>query len=278
LLKLKEKGLIDLDVHPKKYLKEAEGFNQSVTIRHLLHHVSGLPDFEQQIEFCKQFDHGYPEETLTQLALLSKLPSYFEPNTNGLYANINFIIPALIIEKVTGQKYADYMAKEVFAPLGMKTAVVDNPTLYIENRVQGYQLKDGVRMPIEKSHDWLLGAGDIVGTVEDVYCLNLAYKNKRLLSEDTWKEIVTPSPINNMGLGNTILNWHGKLRINHNGGHYGFRTMHLQLPEDDFDVILMCNSGYGSPREDISEMIYQAFYGDNGALSDKLEMDKGYIK
>jgi hypothetical protein len=123
----------------------------------------------------------------------------------------------------------------------------------------------------------MLGAGDILGTVDDVYCLNTAYKNKLLLSDKTWEEIVLPCELNSMGLGNTIFTWHGKRRINHNGGHLGFRTLHVQLPEDDFDIILLSNSGYGDARNVIAEMVYTAFYGDDGSLGERVEMDKGYL-
>ena len=174
LLRLVDKGLVDLDAHPKKYLPEADGFNENVTIRHLLHHVSGLPDFEQNKDFSTCHKAGTGDKIREQLKLLTKYPSYFEPNTKGMYANINFVIPALIIENVTGFGYADYMEKEVFEPLGMKTALVDNVNLFVENRVQGYALENGERIPIEKAYDWMLGAGDVVGTVNDAYCLNLA--------------------------------------------------------------------------------------------------------
>ena len=277
LLKLVDKGLVDLDMHPKKYLSEADGFHENVTIRHLLHHVSGLPDFEQTTDFCTRYKPGTNDKVREHLKLLTKYPSYFEPNTKGMYANINFLIPALIIENVTGIRYADYMKKEVFEPLGMKTALVDDVDLFVENRVQGYALENGMRMPIEKAYDWMLGAGDIVGTVEDAYCLNKAYKNKLLLSEKIWEAIVTPSPLNKMGLGNTVYSWHGKQRINHNGGHLGFRTLHVQLPEDDFDIIILSNSGYGNARGDIAEMVYDAFYKNGEAIGESIEMDKGYI-
>lgn len=277
LLKLKEKGLVDLDVHPKTYLPEANGFHDKVTVRHLLHHVSGLPDFEQNVEFSSRYKPGTKDRVREHLKLLAEYPSYFEPNTDAKYANINFIIPALMIENVTGVDYADYMKKEVFQPLGMKHAVVDNEKRFIENRVQGYAIENGVRVPIEKSHNWLFGAGDMVGTVDDAYCLNTAYKNKPILSNESWKEIITPSPLSRMGLGNTISIWHGKKRITHNGGHLGFRTLHVQLPEDDFDMILLSNSGYGNARRDIAEMVYQAFYNENGAEGEGIEMDKGYL-
>lgn len=277
LLKLTDKGLVDLDAHPSKYVAEAKGFNKNVTVYHLLHHISGLPDFEQIEEFNNKYAPGYAKNTREHLKLLTEYPSYFEPGTSSKYANINFVLCALIIENVSGMDYASYMKKEVFEPLGMKTAVIDDENLIIQNRVQGYDFKDGKLIPVEKSHNWLLGAGDIVGTVDDVYCLNKAIKNRNLLSQKSWEMILTPSSINQMGMGCTITEWHTKYRITHNGGHSGFRTLHIQLPEDDFDIIFLSNSGFGDARVDISNMIFNAFYNDNNLSDESVEMDKGYI-
>jgi len=169
------------------------------------------------------------------------------------------------------------MQREVFDPLGMKGAIVDNQCLEIANRVKGYEIIDGELAEREKSHNWLLGAGDIVATMDDVYCLNKAIKHRLLLKEETWEEILTPSPINGMGMGCAVSDWYGKKRITHNGGHLGFRTLHIQLPEDDFDLIFLSNSGFGEARWDISEMVYKAFYGEEETVAEAIEMDKGYI-
>ncbi len=277
LLKLKEKGLVDIDAHPSKYVPEAAGFDDRVTIRHLLHHTSGLPDFEQIKEFSGKYAPGFAKYTREHLKILTNYPSYFAPGTDSKYANINFVLCALIIENVSGMYYAEYMQKEVFEPLGMKNAVVDNEDLVIPNRVKGYELLNNEPSETDKSHDWLLGAGDIVATIDDVYCINKAIKNQLLLSKETWREILTPSPINRMGMGCTISNWHGKKRITHNGGHMGFRTLHIQLPEDDFDLIFLSNSGYGDARNAIAEMVHSFFYEKDYIQDMPLDMDKGYI-
>ena len=277
LLKLLDKGLVSLDNHPAKYVPEAAGFDPNVTIRHLLTHTSGLPDFGQLTEFTEKYAPGYSKFVRDHVKAITQYPSYFPAGTGAMYANINFVLCALIIENVSGLRYAEYMKKEIFEPLGMRTAVVDNEELTIPHRVKGYILDAQAPVEVGKSHDWMFGAGDIVGTVDDVYCLNKAIKNRALLTEKTWNTLLTPSPLNQMGMGCTISDWHGKYRITHNGGHTGFRTLHIQLPEDDFDIILLSNSGFGEARGDISEMVYQHFYGDTTAESQGIEMDKGYI-
>ena len=278
LLKLKDKGLVDIDRHPSAYVPEAQGFDERVTIRHLLHHISGLPDFAQTAGFAEKYAPGYPKYIREHLKALTAYPSFFAPATNAKYANVNFVLCALIIENVTGMSYPQYMEREVFAPLGMHHAVVDNEELVIPHRVSGHELVGGKLTPIRPCYDWLYGAGDIAATVEDVHCLNKAIKRCLLLSESTWEEALTPSPLNNMGMGCTVTAWHGKRRITHNGGHKGFRTLHIQLPQDDFDVIFLSNSGFGNARDDIAEMIHAAFYGETEGASQRVEMDKGYIR
>lgn len=278
LLKLYDRGLVDIDRHPSAYLPEAEGLDGRVTIRQMLHHISGLPDFAQNTEFASKHKPGYARYAREHLKMLAGYPQYFAPGTDGKYENVNMILSALIIENISGLSYAEYMKKEVFQPLGMKNAVVDNEDLYIPNRVQGYECSDGKIKPVGKCHDWLLGAGDIVGTADDAYALRRAIKDGLLLKAETWREALTPSPINRMGMGCYVTDWHGKRRITHNGGHTGFRLLHIYLPDDDFDMLFMSNSGYGNARADLSEIVYSAFYGKTEDKSDSIEMDKGYIK
>lgn len=243
----------------------------------MLYHTSGLPDFEQTGDFAEKYAPGYSKYIREHLKILTGYPSYFAPGTSALYANVNFVLCALIIENVTGIPYPEYIKKEVFEPLDMKCAVVDNESFFIPDRVKGYELQNGKVSEVSKSHNRLLGAGDIVATADDVYRLNIAIKNRLLLKSDTWKEILTPSPVSGMGMGCTVSAWHGKERITHSGGHVGFRTLHIQLPENDFDIIFLSNSGWGNARNDIPEAIYSTFFEKSNGLSDKVEMDVGYI-
>lgn len=120
------------------------------------------------------------------------------------------------------------------------------------------------------------GAGDIIGTADDAYCLNKAIQNRLLLKKDTWEKVLTPSPLNNMGMGCTINERVGKKCVIHTGGHRGFRTLHLQVTEDDFDVIYLSNAAWGDARTAYMDEIFRIFYGKHD-LKEKVEMDKGYI-
>lgn len=277
LMKLYDKGLVDVDAHPSRYLPEAQGFDKDVTIRQILHHIGGIPDFTQNGEFHKKYENGHPVHMREHLKEIAGYPMVSKPGTSAMYANVNYVIAALIIENVSGQKYRDYMKKEVFEPFEMPFAVVDEPSMHIDNRVSGHELRDGVLVCVDKTYDWMFGAGDIVGTVDDVYCLNKAIKQEKMLKPDTWRQILTPSPLNHMGLGCTVTNWHGLRRITHNGGSRGFRTLHIQLPETDFDIIYLSNAGFGDARNDYAAAIYEAFFGDTAPDGEKIKMDAGYI-
>ncbi|MBE7033593.1 MAG: beta-lactamase family protein [Ruminococcaceae bacterium] len=277
IMKLRDEGLIDIDSHPSRYVLEAQGFNSKVTIRNMLHHTSGLPDFVQTAQFDKKYDSGLPDKLREQLKELAEYSNLFEPGTNVKYANINMIICALAIENITGLSYSEYMKENVFNPLGMHSAYVDNKDLNMEHRVKGYEIVEEQIVQVERCINWMLGAGDIIGTVDDVYCLNLTIKHQKLLKPETWDEVLTPSPICTFGMGCRIDSWHGKKRIIHNGGYTGFRTLHIQLPEDDFDIIFLSNSGWGDARNDISEAIFREYYGNSEHPSQKIDMDAGYI-
>ena len=279
IMLLYEKGLVDLDRHPSEYLPEASDLDKRLTIRHLLHHISGLPDFEQCKPLADAKATGEPDKIREQLKILACEKLHFPPASAVEYANINMIIPALIMENLSGLPYAEYLRREVLLPLGMTSTEVDRRGLILPNCVQGYKLDEsGAVVPTVKSYDWMLGAGDLVGTIEDVYALNRAIKHELLLSHESWQMILTVSPNGRFGMGCTVYEQYGRKIIKHNGGHSGFRTLHLQIPADDLDLIFLSNSGYGKAREAIIDLVLSTFYGESKSTdTDIPAMDKGYI-
>ena len=182
-----------------------------------------------------------------------------------------------MIEKITGEPYHAFLRREVLLPFGMTASSADPDQPDRPENVQGYELREGALSPVERGRAWMLGAGDILGTADDVYCLHRALRDKKLLSEESWREILTPAPQNFMGLGCCVKPFLGRACIRHNGGSAGFRTLHRQFPEDDLGVVFLSNSGFGDARKAISEMIVNHVYGKTGSASDDVPMDAGYI-
>jgi len=276
-MKLWDRGMTVLDAHPSRYVKEAHGFHPDLTIAQMLRHTSGMADFSNHRDYESFKRSDCVMDIRRMVKELSEYPANFLPGTSTQYANINFAVCALIIENVSGMPYAEYMKKEVFEPLGMETASVHSHGAGIENQAIGCEIDGNRLIPVGGSLGWMFGGGDIVGSVDDVYCLNRAIKHRMLLSERAWNEILTTSPINSFGMGCAVNRWHGKPRIQHNGGHIGYRTLHIQLPQDDFDIILLSNCGFGDSRNSISEAVYTAYFGENEGRSDRVNMDAGYI-
>ncbi len=274
IMTLVDKGLISIHDHPGKYLPEVAGADSRITIRHLMNHTSGLRDFNQERAYEATFVNAYRPNLRAHVAHMVKLPLNFEPGTATRYTNINFTILALIVENVSGMAYRDYMLQNVFTPMGLKHAQVDQLELLADHRARGYDIDGDNFIPADRLNpNSFLGAGDIIADIEDVYCLNTAMKHQKLLSPERWAEILTPSDVGVFGLGCQVWDWHGKKRIQHNGGSRGFRTLHVWLPEDDLDIILLSNTGFGDARWSLTNAVYTAFYGDETVEAEATNMD-----
>ncbi len=279
VMKLAEQGLFDFTAHPGKYVPEARGFHPGVNFARLLHHTSGIPDPYQTPEFRSSHTPSL-ERLRKDVRELTAYPQEFAPGTQEHYINAGFILAALALENITGEDYGDFMEREVLAPLGMKNACIDRDGRAVPDRVQGYSRdgEDGPVYPVQPPMAWMRGAGDVLGTVSDLYCLNRELKAPRLLRPESWQLILTPEPLNHKGLGCTLTSWHGRRRVTHNGGHLGFRSLHIQLPEEDFDLIFLSNAGYhNSGRADVAEMVYRCFFEEDAAAEEGPDLDKGYV-
>lgn len=275
LLRLADKDLLSLSDHPGKVLSEAAGLHPATTWRNLLNHTSGMPDPIQDKLFPHESAPVTSEECRAALKRVAALPPMWEPNTKARYSNSGYVLAALAIENVSGLPFADYMKKEIFEPLEMES-VIDRPALSLPHRVVGYeQSEEGTLRPATKSYQWMLGAGDMMGRMDDAFLLRRILREKLLLSKEAWDEVLTPCPLNGMGLGCTLKPFYGKAQIRHNGGAAGFRTLHVYLPREDFDLLFLSNSGFGNARKDLAAIIHHRFFGD--ALGDdNVAMDTGY--
>ena len=206
IMQLYEKGLISLNDHPSKYLKCAQNLDKRISIKSLLQHTSGLNEITPEERYLSTEKFNL-HKLVENLALE---PLVFEPNTENMYANTNFIILGLIVEQITGQKIADYKRENIFNPLNMKSAFYETNDCQVENRVIGYDLVGEDRIPSAFLNvDLYYSAGAMVGDINDITCLYQCIKDKKLLKESTWNLIFTPTPSNvgDFGLGCLVYNW-----------------------------------------------------------------------
>ena len=273
MMLLWEQGLVDLDVHPSKYLPYAKDLDSRITLRMLLQHTSGL----QEITTPELSEVPGKPDFEKAVAELAKKPLDFAPGTGENYRNTGFVIASLIVEKLSGMPLHEFLREKVFKPFGMETACCELGDAPVEGLATGYEKEDGMIVPGRYLNmPSFLGSAYVVGTVYDLQNFYRCIMGKRLLKPETWELIYTRSAVGQFGLGCIPFQWNGRLTYQNNGGHVGFRTIHRLLPKEDFDSILLSNTAWGDARTDIMNAVHK-FYLD-GTEADRFqpEMDKGF--
>jgi len=277
ILQLKEKGKLKLDDPVNKYLPDFP--YGDITIRHLLSHTSGLTDF-QIFEGPHRADTGkiFSNADIIPAIKADKQAILFKPGEKWSYSNPGFGLLALIVEKVSGMPFQDYMAKYVFKPAGMQHAYIATALLHVpdKNRTRNYdylqyepsRLKQVDSMPNYKIPHFILrgtmGNGNIITTAEDMLHFDRALYTSKLVKSETLQEAFIPYKLNNgsydisgwnpkvkviFGLGWEILADTSKGKIVfHNGGSPGAVTTFWRNITRDETVIILDNEMHREVR------------------------------
>jgi D-alanyl-D-alanine carboxypeptidase len=219
VLQLVAEGKITLDAPVAGYLPEL-GLDRRITVRMLLQHTSGLFNYTGELrpdgtlvpgipatgdEWLNNRFHSYRPEELVRLAL-SK-PANFAPGTDQSYANTNYTLALLLIEKVTGRSYAQEMRQRILRPLGLKgTVVPGDRTQLPEPHAHGYYRyeEDGQQKTVDISRQnlsLLAGAGDMISTTQDLQTFISALNGGELLPAPLLAEMRKPYGKYNYGFG-----------------------------------------------------------------------------
>ena len=245
VLYLYEHKLIDLDKPVNTYLAQFPYPN--ITVRMLLNHRSGLPDYTKWVPSYNK-DTRTPISNDIMLALMAKnKPAVeFRPNSRFKYCNTNFAVLASIIEKVSGMPYSDFMKKYIFAPLGMEHTFVYEPARGLpENATISYKY-NWIREP-DMFADGVHGDKGIYSTVEDMYRWDQAFYTNKLLSNETIELAYGPCSFEKKGIKNYGLGWrmlcfpNGNKIIYHNGWWHGNNTSFYRLIKDNMTIVVLGN-------------------------------------
>ena len=166
---LADRGELDYDDPLVKYLPELGPFGEKITLRHLLTHTSGLPDYYDVLE--KETVEGMPDtEQAMQFLAAWDEPPLFAPGERYEYSNPGYEMLALVVERVSGQRFGRFLEDNIFAPLGMTDTVVrDSTEPEIPNRALGYTRKEGsFELLDEHPLNHIIGSGGMYSTVEDL--------------------------------------------------------------------------------------------------------------
>ncbi|PYS69158.1 MAG: hypothetical protein DMF73_15345, partial [Acidobacteria bacterium] len=258
-----------------KYFLEFPSYAQQINIRNLLNHTSGIPDY---VGIGVEHPGLTNREVLN--ALIRERSPRFTPGEKFEYSNSNYVLLALIIEKLSGEPYRVFLQKNIFAPLGMNhTFVYDRTHASIARRARGYN-----RFGDDFDYDLLTyGEGGIYSSVADMFKWDRALYTDQLVKRSTLEEAFTRGKLNdgsliNYGFGWAISESAGETVYSHAGRYGGFNTYIKRLPKEQSTIIFLTNHDfknmgaignalvgvlydqpYTLPKLSVAELIYQTY-------------------
>lgn len=268
ILILHERKLIDIDLPFETYFP---GFTYNgITVKQLLNHRSGLPNYIYFLntEIGKSESKFTNQEVYDQMCFKAPAP-YLKPNKRFNYCNTNYALLALLVEKVTGKPFEDFLQTELFKPLGMRHTCTINE-IDSSRIAKAYNLK---WKPEEiDASDYVLGDKSIFSTPYDLFLFSEAMYQNRVLSEETQKMAYTPYSKeqrgNNYGYGWRLKDHQDSLKkeVFHNGWWHGYRTAFHRRLKDKVTIIVLSNQ--------LNKTAYQTYRVyeilDNKLISDSL--------
>jgi CubicO group peptidase (beta-lactamase class C family) len=253
ILLLEERGKLKIEDPVKKYMPDAPAAWDKVTIFHLLTHTSGIPSFTSFPDLpTRQLQAMTPQQLVDWFR---DKPLEFEPGTKWNYSNSGYVLLGYLIEKISGQSYADFVQQNIFSPLGMKDSGYDSNSAIILHRAAGYSRdKNGnpenagyVNMTVP------LSAGGLYSTTEDLLRWEQGLFGGKLLSPASLAKMTTPFK-QDYAFGLGVSTTQGHKVIEHNGGIQGFNADLAYYPDDKLVVVVLGNLNGGAPDQIASSL------------------------
>jgi len=239
IMLLQERGKLSDQDSVCKYLPECPPAWQSITLRHLLSHTSGIAKHDTAGVYLKT---AMMPMTLPQLIdSFKNKPPDFKPGEKMDYNNNGYILLGYVIEKVSGQSYETFVSENIFKPLKMLDSGYDNHDPIIKNRAAGYR-RDGATLLnatyIDQSQPF--SAGALYSTTEDLLRLDQALYDNKFLSQKSLDKMFTPVT-GNYGYGWFVNKQFNRLAISHPGGVPGSAAMITRYPEEKLLIVMLSN-------------------------------------
>jgi CubicO group peptidase (beta-lactamase class C family) len=264
IMMLKERGFLDYDQHVTKFFPEFP--YPEVTIRQLLTHRAGLPDYRWVLDtVLNDKQDPLSNRLMMDYFEVLKPAPYFSAGSRFSYSNTGYAVLAAIVEKVSGVSFSTFMNYAVFEPLGMKNTLVyskcDCDTL--PGQVCGYERNGQILAPND-CFNGITGDKNIYSTIDDLFIWDQALYTDKLLKQETLQEAFTPGSPNNKGWRNYGFGWRinrknpDKQVVYHGGWWRGFRTLFVRNTSDGNTLIALSNKvnySINSMQEVMAELL-----------------------
>ena len=248
---LAEQGKLSFDDDIRTYLPEMPDYGNQITIRHLLHHTSGIREYLALVNLIGKPEgsvFGYTTRELVEL-LSRQQKLNFEPGSQFSYTNSGYFLLAEIVTRVSGMKASAFAQENIFEPLGMtQTRFYDDPNAIIRNQAFGYSPRrdGGYRLDILRSD--VIGDLGVITTVEDfLHWDNNFYENKlgtgtkNLITMMFTRGRTSSGEDLSYALGLEFDSYRGLKTMGHGGSAVGYVAEFLQFPEQRFSVVILSN-------------------------------------
>lgn len=250
VMMLVEEGKLALDDSIAKYLPEAPETFRPITVRHLLTHTSGIPDYT---EGTIDLRRDYTEDEMARLAFGLKLESPAGSRWN--YSNTGYLLLGVLVHRASGRFYGDVLRDRVFQPLGMKTARIISEEDIVPHRAAGYRLVGGEL----KNQEWVApklnttADGSLYFTVLDLVAWDKGLRSRAVLEPESWVAVFQPVRLSSgrtypYGFGWAIDEVAGQTVVGHGGSWQGFKTQLTRYLGSDLTIIVLANLAEADPE------------------------------
>lgn len=248
VMMLVEEGKIGLDDKISKYFADAPERWSGITVRHLLTHTAGTTDYPKDFDFRRD----YTEDELLKKA--AEIPLAFAPGEKWSYSNMGYVMLGILISKVTGKFYGEFLQERIFKPLGMNTARIITEADIVPNRAAGYRQVKGEL----KNQEWVSPSmnttadGSLYLTVLDMAKWDAALYTEKLLKKSSFDQMWTPVKLSSGKTQQYGFGWgFGEVRghriIEHGGAWQGFTSHIARYVDDKLTVIVLANRAGANP-------------------------------
>lgn len=253
---LASQGKLSLDDDIRKHLPEVPDFGKKITIRHLIHHTSGLRDQWTLLGMAGwRLDDVITKEHIMKMVRHQKELN-FDPGAENLYSNTGYTLLAVIVERVSGQSFRDYTDANIFKPLGMtNTHFHDDHERIVKNRAYSYaSAGPGGGFKAAPLNYANVGATSLFTTAEDLARWVINYEDKKIGGADVIKQMQQQGILNSgkqlgYAFGLSIGPYRGLNTVGHAGGDAAYRSFAFWFPEQRFGVVVLSNFGSLNPQQ-----------------------------
>ncbi len=257
VMMLVEEGKLGLDDTITKYFPEAPAAWKNVTVRHLLTHTSGIPDYGGEESTMGKgvinFRQDYTEEELVRK--FSAMPMDFQPGEKWKYSNTGYVLLGVLVHRVTGKFYGDFLQERIFQPLGMTSTRIISEADIIPNRSSGYRLVQGEL----KNQEWVSPSlnttadGALYTNVLDLAKWDASLYTEKLLKRASFDQMWTPVKLNSgktyhYGFGWDVGEVNGHRLLSHDGAWQGFTMSIFRYVDDRLTIVVFTNLDENSSR------------------------------